>query len=346
MGACVSRLCIVLCAVIALTTTVAGDAAPANGRRVFLHAHNCYPEDGRWTDRLARALATGVRPIAIEQDLVWSVDATTGRGRSVVSHGAPLSGIEPTLEAHFFAIVEPMLEQMLKEDRRDDWPLMVLHLDFKTNEPQHHEAVWELLGKYERFLTTAERVSDVSRVTPLDPKPLLVLTEAGADQQVTFHERVPIGARLRLFGTVPPPPAPTFPDGPNEVERRRDAMLAWAASADPAVLIPSGATNYRRWTNHAWAIVERGGQAEAGAWTSADAKRLDAIVTRAHSLGLWIRFYTINGHSADAAKGWSPGYNFGSLDAARARWRAAIDAGVDFIATDQYEEFAATLRHP
>jgi hypothetical protein len=38
--------------------------------------------------------------------------------------------------------------------------------------------------------------------------------------------------------------------------------------------------------------------------------------------------------------GYAPGYNFGSQDAARIRWRAAVDAGVDFIATDQYEEFS------
>jgi hypothetical protein len=37
--------------------------------------------------------------------------------------------------------------------------------------------------------------------------------------------------------------------------------------------------------------------------------------------------------------GWSPGYNFRSLDAVRIRWRAAIAAGVDFIATDQYEDY-------
>ena len=37
--------------------------------------------------------------------------------------------------------------------------------------------------------------------------------------------------------------------------------------------------------------------------------------------------------------GWTPGYNFKSLDAARTRWRAAIAAGVDFIATDQYEDY-------
>ena len=36
----------------------------------------------------------------------------------------------------------------------------------------------------------------------------------------------------------------------------------------------------------------------------------------------------------------TPSYNFGSLEAVRHRWRAAIAAGVDFVATDQYEEFA------
>ncbi len=316
--------------------TAAGDAAATS--RVFLHAHNCYPEDGRWVDRLTRALSTGVRPIAIEQDLVWAVDPATGSGRSVVSHGAPLTGTEPTLEDHFFKAVGPLLEEALTENRRDQWPLFVLHLDFKTNEPDHHAAVWDLLGKYERVVTTAERVADPSRVTPLDPRPLLVLTEAGPGQQLTFHERVPVGARLRLFGTVPSGPTPPFPS--------REAMIAWAATADPSALIPSGATNYHRWTNHAWAVVERGGQAEAGEWTTEDAARLKAIVTHAHAQGLWIRFYTINGHTAEDAKGWSPGYNFGSLIAARMRWRAAIDAGVDFIATDQYEEFASTLRAP
>jgi hypothetical protein len=32
------------------------------------------------------------------------------------------------------------------------------------------------------------------------------------------------------------------------------------------------------------------------------------------------------------------------VEAAEIRWRAARDAGVDFIATDQYEELAAFLR--
>ena len=40
--------------------------------------------------------------------------------------------------------------------------------------------------------------------------------------------------------------------------------------------------------------------------------------------------------------GWTPGYNFGTLDAVRTRWAAAVRAGVDFVATDQYEAFATT----
>jgi hypothetical protein len=67
-------------------------------------------------------------------------------------------------------------------------------------------------------------------------------------------------------------------------------------------------------------------------------------VNRAHALGLWIRFYALNGHTERESQGWSAGYNFGSAGAVRLRWQAAIASGVDFVATDQYEGFAALLR--
>jgi hypothetical protein len=68
-------------------------------------------------------------------------------------------------------------------------------------------------------------------------------------------------------------------------------------------------------------------------------------VTRAHDAGLWIRFYTLNGTRPDEPSlGWDPSYNFGSREAVALRWRAAIEAGVDFVATDQYEAFAAGRR--
>ena len=58
-----------------------------NGNRPVLDAHNCYPYDGKWTDRIDRALKTGF-PVGIEQDLAWNVDPVTRQGRLVVSHAA------------------------------------------------------------------------------------------------------------------------------------------------------------------------------------------------------------------------------------------------------------------
>jgi hypothetical protein len=304
------------------------------GRGALLHAHNCYPDNGQWADRIDRALATGLRPLVIEQDLVW---APAEGGRPVVSHGVPLSGKEPTLEEHFFLRMKPLVEQALRENRRDTWPVLVLHLDFKTNEPEHHRAVWDLLTRYESWLTWAPREPTDTPQT-LRAGPVLVLTEHGVGQEVAFYDRVPIGGRLLVFGTVPPVPRPSSGD------RAQD--LRAAASASPLALIPSGATNYRRWTNHSWAVIEQGGQAESGEWTADDDVRLNAVVGRAHGLGLWIRFYTLNGHTADSNRGWTPDYNFGALAAVQARWRAAIAAGVDFVATDQYEDFAAALSLP
>jgi hypothetical protein len=306
-----------------------GSLAP--GSRVWLHAHNCYPDEGRGADRLWRAVGAARGPVAIEQDLVWDA----ARGTSVVSHDAALSGDEPTLEAHFFAKVAPRLDRALADGVAAGWPVMVLHLDFKTNEPEHHAAVWALLRAHARWLTTAPRSADERELQPLTPGPLLVLTEAGAGQAAAFHEAVPAGDRLLVFGTVAPAPRPAWLSGAE--------LAAAVISADPRDLIPEAATNYRRWTNHSWAVVEAGGPPNAGRWTTDDRRRLESLVRRAHELGLWIRFYTLNGHDAND-EGWGDGYNFGAVERAEERWQAAIGAGVDFVATDQYEAFAAVLR--
>jgi hypothetical protein len=89
------------------TCVLLAGALPAHaeflpGTRVLLDAHNCYPYNGRWADRIDRALSTGV-PLAIEQDLVWFRDPVTGRGRSLVAHdernkpNLGLDGSEPTM---------------------------------------------------------------------------------------------------------------------------------------------------------------------------------------------------------------------------------------------------------
>src|SRR5262249_54585541 len=135
-------------------------------------------------------------------------------------------------------------------------------------------------------------------------------------QERDFYDRVPVGGNLRAFGAIH-----THGD-----------------------LEPGPMTSYRRWWNHPWKDVEPAGQPNAGAWTAGKGEQLRKLVKRAHDAGLWIRFYTLNGHDpADESGGWTPSYNFGSLAAVRTRWMAARDAGVDFIATDQYEELAAAI---
>jgi hypothetical protein len=90
--------------------------------------------------------------------------------------------------------------------------------------------------------------------------------------------------------------------------------------------------------------VEEGGQTKAGDWTPAAAARLKALVDRAHSLGYWIRFYTLDGFTSAEDQGWGASYNFGSRERVEARWKAALEAGVNLIATDQYEAFGAFMK--
>lgn len=323
-------------ALMAVSAEPAPPTAAWPGARVLLDAHNAYPYNGRYADRLDRALAAGV-PVAIEQDLVWRPAGNGLPARSIVSHGEPFDDREPSLKEHFFERIRPVVERALAEGDRTHWPLVTLNLDLKTNEPEHHRALWDLLGEYESWLTTAVRARDASTPAPLDVKPLLVLTGESDEQAKAFHDDLPIGARLRLFGAMPIRPRPVA-----EAERAAEQRRFWTAL--PAMPLPP-ATNYRRWWNAPWSVVEAGGQREAGEWTADEGARLRTLVRRAHDAGLWVRLWTINGHAAGAEKavGWSAGYNVGSLAAARARWRAAIAAGVDFVATDHYEEFSAEL---
>ncbi|MEZ5317192.1 MAG: CehA/McbA family metallohydrolase [Vicinamibacterales bacterium] len=310
--------------------------AIAPGTRVALDAHNAYPYNGRFEDRIDRALAGGV-PVAIEQDLVWQPGEDGRPGRSVISHGAPFDGTEPTLDQYFFERIRPIVERALRDGDSSDWPLVTLNLDLKSNEPEHHRALWDLLGRYESWLTTAVRTADGTRPAPLDVKPVLVLTGEADEQERSFHDQVPVGARLRLFGAVHV--SPTVGAG-----ETREAATERFWTSLPATPFPR-ATNYRRWWNANWGVVEAGGQRQAGQWTSEDAARLGALVKGAHDAGLWVRMWTLNGsdEATREANDWSAGYNFGSIEAAELRWRAAIEAGVDYVATDLYESFSRVL---
>ncbi len=291
----------------ALLLFIACCALPAQVGRPLADAHNCYPYEGKYKDRIDRALTMGF-PVAIEQDIAYY------RGEAVVTHTEKTNGSEPTLKAHFFEKVRPIIEKALRENRRDTWPLIVLHFDFKDVKPETLHAAWDVLKEYEPWLATALKTADASKLSPFDMKPILVLTEDADEQAVVFDSEVPVGGKLRLFGS--------------------------AHTKD----LTARATNYRRWLNYSWHAVEPEGQQKAGEWSAEKAARLRQIVENAHGLGYWIRFYTLDGYTENENQGWFADYNFGSHAAVEQRWKAAMDAGVDLIASDQYEALSSFMK--
>ena len=306
-----------------------------NHNQPMLDAHNCYPYEGHWNDRIQRALNSGF-PVSIEQDLAWYVDPATGKGRVVVSHTPHPTGQEPTLEDYFFKQVSPVVEKIIAENKRSQWPLIVLHFDFKDNQTALLEAVWNVLGQHEDWLSTAAKTSDPAKLSPIDRRPILVVTEEADEQQKVFYDALPVGARLRLFGSAHSHAAPG--------NMTKDQLMHWAVTVSPEELLKEKPTNYRRWWNSSWYTVEEGGAPQAGDWTEPDNKRLRSLVDHAHALGYWVRFYALDGFAPVEDQGWGMSYNFGSREAVVLRWKAAISAGVNFIPTNQYETLAPYLK--
>ncbi len=305
-----------------------------NHNRPVLDAHNCYPYKGEFRDRIDRALRTGF-PVGIEQDIGWAIDPATGKGRPVVAHDAKATANAPALRDHFFERVRPIVEKALADNDRARWPLIVLHFDFKSVQPELLHAVWDLLGEYRSWITTAAQTADPHQMAAFDPKPLLVLTEDSDAQEEVFFKQVPVGGRLRVFGSAHTKEIPANP------KSEHDRLLA---TLPPEQLLRDPPTNYRRWWNNSWYPVEEGGQRKAGDWTPQDDRRLRALVDHAHKLGYWIRFFTLDGFGEGEDKGWGNTYNFGSHEAVMVRWKAAIAAGVNLIASDQYEDLAKAMR--
>jgi hypothetical protein len=331
--------CVVALVILALSSLAArgqgADLDFLNHNQPLLDAHNCYPYEGKWSDRIQRALRSGY-PVSIEQDLAWYVDPATRQGRVVVSHTPHTTGNEPTLDDYFFKQVRPVIEKAIAENKRSQWPVVILHFDFKDNQTPLLQAVWKILGEHEDWLSTAVKTSDPSHLSPIDRKPIMVVTEEADEQQKVFYDDLPVGARLRLFGSAH---TLATPKGMPMKE-----LIHWAVQVTPEQLLSEPPTNYRRWWNSSWYTVEEGGEPGAGDWTPTDNQRLRALVDHAHQMGYWVRFYTLDGFAPADDQGWGQGYNFGSREAVILRWKAAIAAGVNFIATNQYEALAPYLK--
>src|SRR3954451_9620644 len=191
----------VFCLLAAHCLAQSPDLSLLNRNRPLLDAHNCYPYEGRWADRITRALGTGL-PVGIEQDLAWYVDPATGKGRVLVTHKAETNGSEPELKTYFFERVRPIVEKALREGDSSKWPLVIVHFDFKDNQLPLLRAVWALLGQYEDWITTGEKLADPKAISTWKLKPLLVLTEDPDAQEQVFSIEVPAGGKLRIFGSA------------------------------------------------------------------------------------------------------------------------------------------------
>src|SRR5215469_18588271 len=168
------------------------------GARTLMLAHNAYPYGGQFGDRLDRAISGGL-PFAVEEDLVW-VD-----GKSLLIHNEKEAGPDsPTLESYFFPKIAPSIKKALKEGNQGDWPLITLYLDIKNDPVEHLEAISKVLDEYDGWLTKAVKTTDITKQSPLQLKPMIVILEDKQNdiKQAFFYDRVPVGGKLRAFGSA------------------------------------------------------------------------------------------------------------------------------------------------
>jgi hypothetical protein len=331
---------IALCTGAGVLITAAVAVRAANtytpGSRIEILSHNAYPDHGKYGDRLDRAIAAGT-PFATEQDLAW-ID-----GRSLEIHGAKNAGADdPTLESYFFPKVKPIIEKALKEGNKGNWPLVTLYLDIKNDPPEHLEAISKVLDKYDSWLTTAVKTADITKQSPLDLKPMMVLVEdkQGDIKQEFFYDKVPVGGKIRVFGT-----ATKFDENPTKLPKdKKEEAIALLSSVALEKLLTQKADNYHRWFGTNWAFIEKGGQAGAGEWNSASEARLKKFVDYGHRMGYFVGIYCLDGYTESENQGWDKDYNFGSKQKVMPRWQAAVRAHADFISTDQMEDLAGVMK--
>jgi hypothetical protein len=326
-------------AIAAISAAIAASARKTPfepGARTLMLAHNAFPDkDFKYGSRLDHALSGGL-PFAVEEDLVWV------NGKSLLIHNEREAGPDsPTIEGYFFPKVAPLMEKALKEGNKGNWPLITLYFDIKNDPVEHLEAISKALDKYDAWLTKAVKTDDITKMSPLELKPMILILEDKQNdiKQEFFYDRVPVGGKIRAFGS-----AVKFDANPTHLPREaRAERLANMLKFQPDRLLMKRADNWRRWFGTDWNFIELCGPDHGKDWSASAAARVKQFVDYGHSLGYLVSFYHINGFSAAENQGWTDEYNFGSKEAATLRWKAALDSHADFIATDQYEDVAKFL---
>jgi hypothetical protein len=272
-----------------------------------ISAHNCYPADSTRRDQLVEALGLGIDNIEI--DLGWD----EAKKRLIVGHDAtPRAGVAyPEFEDYLV----PALEAHWKSPRPDGAPT-VLTVDWKTSHPDAVRRFQAFLDAHPDWLSSAPKAPDGK----LTSRRLTVCLTGSDNAKDLYDSLIPAGGTYRAFRDR------VFGGGDY-----RDDVKGYA---------PAPASAYHRFLTLHWGNVERGGPPGAGDWTAAEAARLKALLDHAHAQGYRVRFYCLDGrHRLDSLP-----YRFASEDAARIRWRAAADAGADWVATDDYAEIVRALR--
>ncbi len=288
---------------LAIGLVMVGNGLAAAPKPLPISAHNCYPLIGESNARLVEALALGIDNIEI--DLGWD----QVKGRLIVGHdAAPSSGsVHPTFDSYIL----PLLDAPARPDRAPT----VLTIDWKTARPEAVAAFKAWLDAHADLLSSAPKFDP----SPLTVRRFTVCFTGDERAKAAYDASIPSGGTYRAFADV--------------------VHGAGAYRDDPASYAERPATAYRRFLTFHWGVVEQGAPALAHDWTSDEAARLKAIVGACHAKGYRVRFYCLNGKGSFA----TIGYRFASPEAAEVRWRAASEAGVDWVASDDYAEIVRVL---
>jgi hypothetical protein len=294
--------------ILAVLLLIAGPISPADPLKPLpISAHNCYRIDSASRERLTEALTLGIDNIEI--DLGWDA---VGK-RLIVGHDeAPRPGVAyPEFEDYLV----PALEAHWKTPRADGAPT-VLTIDWKTSRPEAVRRFKDFLDAHADWFSSAPKAAE----SPLTTRRLTVCLTGSDAAKDLYDSLVPPGGVYRAF---------------------RDRVYGGGDYCDDvAGYATTPASAYHRFLTFHWANVERGGPPRAGAWTDDEAKRLKALTALMHERGYRVRFYCLDNRFRVTGVP----YVFPDEPSARLRWRACAEAGVDWVATDDYAEIAEELR--
>ena len=243
------------------------------GTRVLLDAHNAY-RGWRTLQRSARAgpVDWDCRSPSSRISSGIAIRALAS-GRSVVSHGAPLSGSEPSLDEYFFQRSARLIEQALRENRRETWP--VDHAQSRLQD-ERAGALTRPCGRCSGKLRVVADDRPSRREGRRDCGPR-------AWAAARAHRRGRRAGRMCSMtqfqwadGFVCS--VPCIRDSAKRLQAGRGARASRPRIAGS--VLRDRASNYRRWWNHPWSVVElRRSEANAGEWTAV------TIEQRLHSSG-------------------------------------------------------------